>query len=59
MRLIAYNGMQVGIPVDDSIHEDLDGVAVGKQVHDVKGVPDDAHLQHDCPNQGLCIFTPI
>jgi len=34
-----------GLPVDDGIHQDLDGVAVGQQVDDVERVPHDAHLQ--------------
>ena len=32
-----------GVPVDDGVHEDLDGVLVGEEVDDLKGVLDDAH----------------
>ena len=32
-------------PVDDSIHQDLDGVAVCQEVDDVKSVFDNADLQ--------------
>jgi hypothetical protein len=31
------------VPVDDSVHEDLDGVLVGEEVDDLEGVLDDAH----------------
>lgn len=32
-----------GVPVDDGVHKDLDGVLVGEEVDDLKGVLDDAH----------------
>ena len=36
-------------PVDDGVDEDLDGVLVGEQMDDVKGVLDDAHCHQLLP----------
>ena len=33
------------LPVDDGVHQNLDGVAVCEQIYDVKGMLDDSHLQ--------------
>ena len=33
-------------PVNDGVHQDLDGVLVCEQVNDLKGVLDDAHSHH-------------
>lgn len=67
-------GILTGTRVDDSIHQDLDGVGVSEQVDDLKGTAEDADSQqllsvvtsvhhegigHTLDNGALCLPEPL